>query len=168
MFELLTRENITLILAIFGSVGTVISWILHVITSRKAVAISLGRIYEPSTSLSCFLLFENKSRLPISITSIAVLIDDIPFPCVAFPHAAFKIIEKKGNIVTYRKELQAVSMPLNLAPLCSASGFLDFDIPPEYLQKLSTPLILQVSTNRGRLKQIRLEFEGYNDPGELL
>ena len=168
MLQYLTRENITLALAIFGSAGTLISWISRIVSSRKSVSISIGRIYEPDKCFSCFLIFENKSRLPISITSISVLIDGVSFPCVSIPHAAYTITEKTGSTVTRYKEFPGLSMPLNLSGLSGSSGFLDFDIPQEYLQKLSTPLILQVATNRGRLKQIQLEFEDYSDQGELL
>ena len=167
-FSFFTRENITLILAIFGSVGTLITWISKVVTSRKSVNVSLGRIYEPDKIFCCFLVFENKSRLPICINSVSVVIDGIPFPCAIIPHVSYTVTRKSGSKVIGEREYPSLALPLNLGGLSGSSGFLDFDIPQEYLQKISTPLTLQVSTNRGNLKQMKLEFEDYSDPGELL
>lgn len=72
--KLLTRENITLALSIFGSIGTLITFISSYLHTRKNLKIKISRSgYGRSTpKMLISLTFENQSRLPISITSIKV------------------------------------------------------------------------------------------------
>ena len=81
--SLLTRSNITLALSIFGSVGTLISFIFSVFKNRKNISIEIAgrRFSDKPSSLLVYILFENKSRLPISITNISVELDSVWYPC---------------------------------------------------------------------------------------
>lgn len=46
--------------------------------------------------------------------------------------------------------------PVNLGALAGASGYICFDVYKDVSQTLSTPLIFEVSTNRGNAIQKRL------------
>ena len=168
MLRFLTRENITLAIAIIGACGTICSWINHIVTSRKSVEISLIRIYKPTKSLTCFFSISNRSRLSISIQSITVIIDGIPFQNVQIPHVTYTIQVTRNNETTTKHEFHALVFPINLYGLSGTSGFVDFEIPQDVSQKISSPLTVQVATNRGNLSKTTLEFQGYSDMMELL
>jgi hypothetical protein len=164
----LTRENITLFVAIFGAVGTLATWIYAGVTSRKALRVQLLHVYKPGKSLICYFSFINLSRLPICVQSVHIVIDDKMFSCVDIPHSVYSI-EESFTLGSPRKyEFCSLALPVNLSGLGGSSGLLDFDIPQEYLEKLSTSLSFSVSTNRGGLKKMTQLFEGYSDMDELL
>lgn len=168
MDKLLTRENITLALAVFGAVGTLVTWIYHWFTSRKSLEVQLLRIYTPSKALACFFSISNKSRLPISVLSVSVFIDGVSFQNVPIPHITYSVSTTRNGETTIKHEYPALTFPINLTGLSGTSGFVDFEIPEEVSQKIATPLIVQVATNRGNLSKTALEFQGYSDMTELL
>ena len=63
----ITRENITLVLAILGSFGTLSSWFFVLLKNRKNLKMHIvgHRFSEDNHSLLIYTMFENKSRLPI-------------------------------------------------------------------------------------------------------
>ena len=81
--SLLTKDNITLALSIFGSIGTLLSWLFSITKNRKNIDIKIaGRRFSNNTNfLLVYMLFENRSSLPISITDISVQLDSTWYPC---------------------------------------------------------------------------------------
>lgn len=69
--NIFTRENITLFLSIFGAIGTLFSFINTLLINRKNLKIRIDRLYYIQDLQTLFVscVFENRSRLPISITS---------------------------------------------------------------------------------------------------
>lgn len=162
MFDsIFTKENITLIIAVIGCAGSVSLWIYNFVTSRCKIDMELVRMYEPDIMIACYVAFTNRSRLPVSITSVCVVIDGVCFQCIPISYPVFTVTNSKtGEIIQQHFTL---SLPINLCSLSGVSGFLAFDIPREFLKKTSTPLTFEVSTNRGRLFRKTLSYEGYAD-----
>ena len=162
----LSRENITLSIALFGAIGTLATWIYAAFTKRRRIDVTLIHIFEPDSNLVVFASFTNRSHLPISITAISLVLGDVSFPCPTDPHLVFRYessLHPHENSCSY-----TLNLPLNLGSLSGVSGFLSFDIPPEFLKRISSPLILKVSTSRGSLPQKRLFFEDYSTLDVLL
>lgn len=139
--KLLTRENITLALSIFGSIGTLITFISSYLHTRKNLKIKISRSgygrSPPPMLIS--LTFENHSRLPISITSIKVFLNGCEITVVKYPSSVEKYSYKEGNEVVERKFLYNLNFPVDVQPLLAVSGHILLDLPPKELEILSTP-----------------------------
>ena len=79
VYSFLTQQNdiITLALSIFGSLGTLITIITNFFVYRKNLKIRITEAFYliDRKQLYVKFLFENRSRLPISITSICFLLN---------------------------------------------------------------------------------------------
>lgn len=150
--NLLTRENITLALAILGSIGSLSSWIYTFINNRKNLTFHIvGRRYFENESLFLYMSFVNKSRLPISITSIGVKIDDELYSCQEVPIATFEETAPDKH-----REYKSMPMPISIPGLGGTSGYVYFGLPKAVPQADATHLIFRVSTNRGRIIERKL------------
>lgn len=152
----LTRENITLAMSIFGSVGTIISFTLAFLHNRKKVKISILNFEKMGDVYLFFIMFENLSRLPISISRISLISNDFAEDCFVTPEFVLeynKSTEKQG--VYERKVYYSEQIPINLSPLGAISGYLLFPaLEEQTLIDVSRLTILQVYTNRGKVKKI--------------
>lgn len=168
METLFTRENITLAIALFGAIGTIATWIVTAFHSRKKVTFRIVKIYPIKKTLTLYLSIQNRSRLPISIDSMSIVIENVSYHCQVPPHVIFTVTHRSGQTITDKKDYISINFPINLSSLGGASGYIEFDIPQEVSKKLSTPLILEVSTNRGKLPKTELSFQNFSDLDELL
>lgn len=159
IISFLTRENITLAIAIFGAVGAVCNWVQKQIDNKVSMDVHLLKAFKPGRSFVVYLSFQNRSRLPISINSVSVLIDGSAYQCELVPHSAFK----KYNSGVLVSEIKTMTFPVNLSPLSGSAGFVEFAAPEEELRKLSTHLTLQVSTNRGNLPKKKFLLGDWDD-----
>lgn len=154
--NLITRENITLAIALFGAIGTAINATLSLIHNRANLNIRIVKIKDYLPFFLTYVIFENNSRLPISVTSISIQIDGIFYPCSAIPEKVItNEVKRNGEILSY-KETYSMTMPIEIGSLGAAAGYIYFDNLPELEQLLSKPLIFRVSTNRGKVFQIEL------------
>lgn len=156
-----TKDAITLILAIIGAIGTFSNYFFSYLAKRKNLKITVSRIALkiPINTLVVSLSFENRSQLPISITSISFLLDGIETMPYKYPElVAERYVERKGVLVD-SKFLYNLNLPLDIQQFGAASGHILLDISQEKLQNLSTPLILQVYSTRGTVQQISLPFD---------
>ena len=159
MLEYLTRENITLALSIFGSIGTLVTFISSYLTKRKNLKINIvSCTYKrPINTLILIISFENRSSLPIAITSISATINKRPFKPIRYPHCVGEYTQKNGNEVIDRKFTYNLPLPVDIHQLSAVSGHVLFDISPSELEKLSTPLTLAICSTRGRVQKIELQ-----------
>lgn len=160
MFDpLLTRENITLALSIFGSIGTSITLISSYLTKRKNLKINIASFTYKShlQRLALLVTFENRSRLPISVTSISCSLHGKIITPIRYPQGVGEYIHRIGKDIVDKKFEYNLSFPADIQQLCAVSGYILFDISQEDLENLSTPLILQVHSTRGRAQKIELQ-----------
>lgn len=155
----LTRENITLALSIFGSIGTLITFISSYLTKRKNLKIHIvSSTYKQNLQrLVLIITFENRSRLPISVTSTSAIINGNEYELLQHPHCVGEYTHKHGNNVVDRKFEYNLRFPSDIQQLSAISGYLLFDVVPKELENLSTPLILQVHSTRGLVQKIELQ-----------
>ena len=154
----LNRDNITLALSIFGSIGTLITLISSYLHTRKNLKIKIDKVgYRIKTQkLLITLTFENHSRLPISVTSIDVFVNDQQITLEKYPKCVEWYSHLDGKEVVDRKFLYNLNFPVDIQPLFAVSGSILLDASLKELESLSTPLILKVHSTRGR--EQRIEF----------
>lgn len=154
----LTRDNLTLALAIFGSAGTFISGFTSYLRSRKSFQIKIERICKFGNSIVAYITILNKSHFPISISDISLKFDKNLYPGCHIPlrHITTSVT-KDGNCISSH-DCVSMPFPVNIGGLSGSSGYLIFDIPEALQENLKTPLTFQVSSNRGRPIQMQLTF----------
>lgn len=157
--EILTRENITLALSIFGSLGTFITLFFSFFTTRKNLKISItSATYKPDDEcLALIFCFENRSRLPICVTSISAKPNPYEIKLKPHPNYVGNIKYKENGEIVHRHFEFDLNFPIDIAQLSARSGFVLFDIPQDVLQNFSTPLSFQVRSTRGRAQKIELK-----------
>lgn len=149
---LITQENVTFALSIFGSIGTIVTLVHAFMTNRKSLHVAIvGHIFGDTKTLILYMAFTNKSRLPISITDVSIKINGICYPCTQPPIVAYEETEKINGIVTSHHEYITISMPINLSALGGSSGYVCFDFPPNIFPRNSTELTFLISSNRGKI-----------------
>lgn len=149
-----TIQNISFILGLIGSAGTAWSFI----NSRKRLIIQLSDIaYRTDIkTLVIVIVFENRSRLPISITDVTLIAEEKELSFEPYPRCVAKYSHKEGSEVVDRKFLYNLAFPVSLAQLEAASGHLLLDISQEEFEKLPTQVTLQVRSTRGRVQKKQL------------
>ena len=155
--KFLTKENITLLLAVLGSLGTLISWIYIYICNKKSVKIHLLLYKKGELGCLCYMSFENLSRLPISITRIQIEENENYYDCQMIPDIALTSSRSQNGEIYHRKVDYTEQIPINIAPLSSRSGYVYFPLHKFSCENPPIPLSFQVNTNRGSLKKISLE-----------
>lgn len=162
-----TRENITLAIAIFGALGTIFTWISSFLRNRKRLNFKIHKLYIAGNILSCFISFENKSHLPISINGISVVFDKQYYPCNNTSQLLFKSTNKSNGKITAEKSVYTTQLPVNLSALSGSSGYFSFAVSQDVLENLSTLLTVQVSTNRGLPIEKKLAFQRLHNPADM-
>lgn len=147
-----TRENITLLLSIFGSAGTAFTMIYNFLINRKKIQMKVvGHKFGDTKTLVIYASFCNKSRLPISITEISIKVDDIYIPCVDPPIVAFEETIKTNGVVTSHHEYMTLALPINLGSLSGTSGYVCFEFPATFFPPDATQLKFSINSNRGKV-----------------
>lgn len=151
-----TKDNITFALSIFGSLGTLTTLIYTVLINRKHLLMKInGHIFGDTEMLIIHVSFINESRLPISVTDICINIDGTYYPCVQPPIIAYEETKKvKGKVISHR-EIESLSMPINISSLSGSSGYICFRFPAAAFQPETKDLIFSVSSNRGKVFEKR-------------
>lgn len=147
-----TKENISFLLGVFGSFGTLYT----LFAQRKNISLSIQSYSYKNKSLLMFVSFTNRSRLPISILNISVIQDNVCYPCVYIPTVVCEHTRRSGKEIISHREEFSVRFPISLASLAGSSGYLYFDKLPENYPDDAKTLTVQVSTNRGRAKKMKL------------
>ena len=148
----ITKENIAFLLGAFGSLGTLYT----LFAQRKNISLSIQSYNYENKSLLMFVSFTNHSRLPISILNLSIIQDKVCYPCVYITTKVCEHVRRSGKeIIGYREEF-SIQLPISLASLAGSSGYLYFDKLPENYPDDAKTLTVQVSTNRGRAKKMKL------------
>lgn len=161
--QFLTRENITLIIAVFGAFGTIVTWISNYCHARKNIDIQIIKIAHMENALMAYITIQNKSRLPISINCISAQIDGHSYSGFAVPPYTLNFKTYSADKITGTREYQSIPFPINLGSLSGTSGYIFFDTPKCDVESLSTPLTVLVSTNRGNLMKMKLPWAEWTD-----
>lgn len=150
--QIFTKDNITFALAILGSIGTVYTFIAQ----RRKISLSIHYYSYKNRSLLMYVSFSNRSHLPISITNVSVVQDNICYPCVYVPTKVREYTHKIGKEIISHKEIMSIQFPISLLSLAGFSGYLYFDMLPDTYPDAPTELILEVCASRGKAKRMKL------------
>lgn len=150
IFELFTKENITFILAVIGSFGTITGWIYHFIRTRKNITLNIAGHQWNEMGVFVYFQMTNNSLQTISINDISIFVGSYECHCSAIPVRVLEVIRRVGKEITNHKEYYSVELPVTLAPLCGTSGYLNFSFDSEIQGPAPTELNFVIRTNRGR------------------
>lgn len=154
--SILTQENITLALSIFGSIGTLITFISAFVTKRKNLKLKLNTcVYKTDLQrLVIGITFENRSQLPIAVTSVSLIVNNQESLPLKHPHCVGSYAHREDGEVIDRKFTYNLDFPVDISQLSAVSGQILFEFSPVVLKKLSTPLTLLIHSTRGRVQKI--------------
>lgn len=161
MEHFFTKANITLFLSIIGSLGTIITLISSFYVKRKNLKIKIGNVKYKRDQKQMLLdiAFENRSYLPISITSVRIFLNNRELEIEDHPSCVGEYSHFHGTEVVDRKFAYNLDFPVTLQQLGASSGKILLEFSPEELENPSTPLIFQVRSTRGKVQQIELPCE---------
>lgn len=158
LLRLLTMENITLALSIIGAAGTFISSFYKLVLNRTKIKVRIaGQLLEPDSAI-LYVLFENHSRLSISLTSISLKIEGISHPCTEIPTTVLENTIRAGKDIISHSKFQTIQIPIFIPALGSTSGYIFFELPEAVLQSNTTHLNFLISTNRKKIVQMKLSL----------
>lgn len=167
METLLTKDNITFILAVFGSVGTLVSWTCAALSTRKNINVRITKAYLCKNSILIHIIIDNKSRLPITINRISLVADNTIFSTFDIQTQIFKSVTKQNNEITNAQVILSPAFPIEISSLGGTNCYPYFELSPEVFETLSTELTLQFHTNRSMVKKKKLSFQPVDSPGEM-
>ncbi|MCU6736466.1 hypothetical protein [Diplocloster agilis] len=144
-----TKENITFVLAVIGSIGTISGWLYTYLTTRKNIVIRTIAYNAVQNQALFYLSFENKSRLSISITSLSLKINGVYYPSRIIPQRVKSSQYKRGNEILNAHDDFSITFPIVISPLGATSGYVLFVFPPGVSIPDTKDLMLQISSNRG-------------------
>lgn len=160
--NLLTKDNITLFLAIFGALGSLFLFIRQFLFERVNIDINIPGICEPERgSLIAYFSFTNKSHLPVSITGISIVYNNKLYPCEQIPDYIINDTYSMGSLPN--SAIQNTPLPIFLPSLGAACGYVLFLAPSTDFQFPSKHLTVRLSTNRNQIVERTLEPESLLD-----
>ena len=139
-----SRENITFLLALFGSIGTALQAFFHFLSARKKVKIQILDSRYVFQVAQFFIYIQNQSNSPICISSISICYDEKELFCELIP----KKIRGKDDLL-----ICSPMFPLNLMPLQGGLYFFEFINCPKISLEPGRTLDFVIYTNRGPLKK---------------
>lgn len=157
--SLFSNDNITFFLACIGSLGTIAGWGYAYITTRKNFNVRVIA-YQSKQNLALFYLsFENKSRLPISITALSVHIDGVYYPCKYIPQKVTSSQHTVNGKVVNFQDYFSIQFPIELGSLGSTSGYVLFVLPKGVRIPDAKTLTFLISSNRGKAIEKKLSLD---------
>lgn len=164
----LTRENITLAIALFGALGNIINWIMNYYSFQRKITIHINKISHFGNAVVAYVTIQNKSRLPISINDISLKTNGKIYTGFHIPQLTLKIKRRTGDTITAEREYSCMTFPVNLGSLSGVSGYLFLDTSKEDSETLSTLLTFEVSTNRGNSFETKSLLAEWTDWEKML
>ena len=156
--QFITRANITLFLSIFGAFGTLITLISSFRAKRKRLKIKISNVKynKKQSQMLLDIAFENRSQLPISVTSVHIFLNHHELEIEEYPSCVGEYTHLHGGEVVDRKFLYNLKFPVTIQQLGASAGKILLEFSQKELENPSTPLIFQVYSTRGRVQQIEL------------
>lgn len=139
-----TKENITFVLAVIGSIGTILNFIYTYLSSRKRIDIQVLDYTSIFNVVQLFMYIQNQSRSPICISCISLIIDDKEIPCELIPK---KIRGDGSNLIC------TPFFPINFSPLMGVQHFFEFVNCPNISLASGKTVSFAIYTNRGVIKK---------------
>lgn len=142
------KEIILFILSIIGSAGTIYTMIMTIIERHAKIELSIVEHVPAKDSVVLYMMFVNKSHLPISITDVKIWNCGTMYSCVQVPTVVKFYKRSSPTGVDYVEATKSIPLPIQLPSLSGTSGYLYFLIPQENFECTSKTLTVELSTNR--------------------
>ncbi len=149
MLKYLTKDNITFALALLGSLGTALSFLISLYKSRLNFNVNTVYLSVKEKGVLCYLTFINNSRNQLIITDMSIKINNIYFPATKIPEIVTQSIKKSGKEITDVHSGYSLAFPIVLAGEYATSGYFYFPFPKEISVPSSNTFSLKVCTSRG-------------------
>ena len=149
-------QVVSLILGSIGTLGSLTTGFIAFIRSRTNISTEIQLFHKNPSGCLLMVTFINKSYMSVSITDVRLVINKTRFSCVKIPEMALERTHTCGNKTDLIRRDFTMDFPINLPSLSGTSGYLAFRIPQETLQSVSTEVIVELSTNRRRIRGTRL------------
>lgn len=151
-------QIVTFLIAVAGFAMSMASWVHTFVTQRKKfdVEIVAAKSYADVTYLH--LIIQNKSRLPVAITRISLLLNGMWFNCTPIPVMVSATERKRGSEVIKRTEEYSTALPIQLSSLGATNCLVLFEGLPYLPSDDATHLTLSIYTNRGKAVKRSLEL----------
>ncbi|NBI08362.1 hypothetical protein [Senegalia massiliensis] len=141
MIKYLTKENIALTLSIISIVLAVISFIKTLINEYVRLNISyishFSHEVNNETTILIFMTITNKSRLPISLSSAYLEIDNKKYHFDWRPQEVLSETTKINNQIVDRKVTYTIPMPQTILGLGALGGYfgVETDLSNKYIEE---------------------------------
>ncbi len=158
MLELLTKENVTFILGLIGSLGTAVTFIKSLIDNRTNFSIQTVKFHASGKGILTYLMFLNNSHKPITITSISICVNGIYYPAMQTSEEVCHTVRRSGKEITGTHSEYSIPFPIVLSGQYATSGYIYFPL----LKGTSVPsaklFSLKVCTSKGTAVEKLLEL----------
>ncbi len=149
---------ISSILGFLGFVISLINFIYFFIIRKRNITLCFNclgvqKYLNNKNKLFIHYRFDNNSQLDIAITRIQIKVKNEFIDCNIQSLLAEETVRRVGKKVIDKQTIYTDTLPINLAPLASQSGFLSFLIPQDTVSNNETNLTLKICTNRGKVIQ---------------
>lgn len=149
---------LTFAIAVAGFILSATIWAKELVSQRKNLSGRILDITVYNNFVVLRILFENRSRLPIAITQIELVINGQRFACSQTPKLVFERMERTNGKVTESTKEFSVRLPIQIAELGANESLVFFGHLPATPQDDATHLTLRLSTNRGKPIEMRFEL----------
>ena len=147
-------QNITLILSIIGTLGTIYSIAYNIITSRVNIAAQIKFIDYRKPYLFGYIIVENRSNSTVSISNIELIINGKPYFFINHPHLVNHNLSKFNGHENYYDDYTA-QIPFTLSTYGALGGYF-LSISSDTSINLDTIGILRIGTNRNKIIEIEI------------
>lgn len=153
------KITIELIISILAFLLSSILTIHQLYFERRQLKIRIVKAYRNSDNVHFLMVFENRSRLPISITNITLCVGD-GIECEHLP----KLIGTEryrpfSDCPPILAEIYSLEVPIVLQGLGSLGGYILFDDPAPALPVDAKSATFLIQASRGNAKRIELDFQ---------
>lgn len=158
MKNLFDWDKILATISVLAFIMSSATWIMAFCTQRKKLKITVQDYRRIKNRYTFFVMIENQSRLPISITRFFLLSNDGLTECAIEPTLIKENIRKsKGQIIETINQ-RSMPLPLNLSSLGALSGYVLFRSETEILTADATEVNFVIHTNRGKALQLKAQL----------
>lgn len=141
-----------------GFILSLINAIHTLVTQHRSITLDITEMKSYNDLTFFYFVITNKSRLPIAITDVKLLINNTAYRCTHYSHFLWNCAYKIGKEVIDKQDYRSLALPIQIGSLAAEGGYLLFEVPQSAAQELTTQANFVILTNRGAPIQTTLEL----------
>lgn len=158
---LANKEFYKILVSVLALVLSICNTVYLYITQRCKISIQIRRFsirqYERHDIVNVYFEIENHSRLPIAISRMRLIVDDVYYETSIYPEMYAQRFISNTNADDEKIKYYSTPLPLNIIGLGAFSGYIAFVVPPGTVQAHDKLLNLEVNTNRKGLNRFAIQ-----------